>query len=159
MTRSNREELERRGLDILSLQEDELTRLQKLCDFLHEAVDYYDWVGFYFAVPRRRELVLGPYAGAATEHVRIPYGRGICGQAVVTGETFLVDDVAAEGNYLACSIHVKSEIVVPVHDEASGEVLAELDLDSHRPAAFDEEDRHLLEALARAVSPLVPRGL
>ena len=88
--------------------------LQLVCDLLQRQVAHYDWVGFYIAVPEQRMLVLGPYQGESTEHVRIPYGKGICGQASERRETFLVSDVNAQDNYLSCSLKVKSEIVVPV---------------------------------------------
>ena len=67
-------------------------------------------------------LDLGPFSGEATEHRLIPFGKGICGQAAESRETFIVDDVSAASNYLACSLKVQSEIVVPVLDPRSGEV-------------------------------------
>ncbi len=59
-------------------------------------------------------LVLGPYVGAVTPHKRIPLNQGICGAAVSSGQTVVVDDVNADPRYLACSIETKSEIVAPV---------------------------------------------
>tara|TARA_B100000614_G_scaffold259497_1_gene284220 strand:+ start:880 stop:1404 length:525 start_codon:yes stop_codon:yes gene_type:complete len=128
--------------------------LQLVCDLLHREVPHYDWFGFYLAVPEERVLVLGPYQGEPTDHVRIPYGRGICGQAAERRDTFLVDDVAAQDNYLSCSIHVRSEIVVPVFE--GDEVVAEIDIDSHRTAAFTDADRRFLEQLASLVVPHLP---
>ncbi len=128
--------------------------LQLVCSLLHREVSYYDWFGFYIAVPQERLLVLGPYEGASTEHLRIPYGRGICGQAAERLETFLADDVGSQDNYLACSVHVKSEIVVPVFRD--GQFIAEIDIDSHTPRAFTKEDVSFLEALAPLCAPHVP---
>ena len=34
-------------------------------------------------------LVLGPFRGAPTEHVRIPVSQGICGAAVAQNETVI----------------------------------------------------------------------
>lgn len=128
--------------------------LQLVCDLLHREVPHYDWFGFYIAVPAERMLVLGPYQGDSTDHVRIPYGRGICGQAAERKDTFVVDDVSAQDNYLACSIHVRSEIVVPVFSDHA--VIAEIDIDSHRIGAFSLEDRKFLEKLAVMVAPHIP---
>ncbi|MFP4484910.1 MAG: GAF domain-containing protein [Spirochaetaceae bacterium] len=129
------------------------TRLQLLCDYLRDAIDHYDWFGFYLAVPGERTLALGPFSGEPTEHVRIPYGRGICGQAAEREETFVVQDVTTQDNYLACSLAVKSEIVVPVfHD---GEVVGEIDIDSHVTNPFTEADKRFLEELADRVASLV----
>lgn len=128
--------------------------LQLVCDLLQREVDHYDWFGLYILVPGERMLVLGPYQGASTDHVRIPFGRGICGQAAEKNATIVVDDVNKEGNYLACSLNVKSEIVVPVRRE--GRMIAQIDIDSHLPAAFGPADRAFLERLAEMVAPFIP---
>ena len=116
----------------------------------------YDWVGFYVARPAERMLVLGPFVGEPTEHVRIPYGKGICGQTAESGRTFVVADVAQQSNYLACSVKVKSEIVVPVFKD--GEFVAELDIDSHTPGAFTPKDRRMLEEVAALAAGLFQGG-
>ncbi len=69
---------------IVSAAADRDEGLASLCRLLAE-VPTYDWVGFYLAEAARRMLVLGPFVGEPTEHVRIPYGRGICGQAAERG--------------------------------------------------------------------------
>ena len=115
---------------------------------------YYDWVGFYLTDPEKKdELVLGPYEGDPTEHTRIPFGRGICGQAAATKETFVVQDVSKEDNYLSCSVHVKSEIVVPIIRD--GEVLGELDIDSHTVEPFTDGDREFLERVCELVTAIL----
>ncbi|WP_052078467.1 GAF domain-containing protein [Spirochaeta lutea] len=147
--------LEQQIRQMLSASEaDALGRVEQVCRFLHHHVEYYNWVGVYFAVHSRKELVLGPFVGEPTDHIRIPFGRGICGQAVQSEETFLIQDVAAQDNYLSCSIHVKSEIVVPVF--RGDRVLAEIDIDSHVRDAFSEDDRWFLESVAQMISPLMP---
>ena len=64
----------------------------------------------------------------------------------------MVDDVNADPRYLACSLETKSEIVVPIF--VKGEVVGELDIDSHTPAAFTADDRQLVEHCARLVGQL-----
>ena len=78
--------------------------LKKTCQLLYDELPHYNWVGFYFMNDKERMLEIGPYVGAETDHTRIPYGKGICGQVAESGDTFLVDDVERESNYLACSI-------------------------------------------------------
>lgn len=132
------------------LLDGDLPRDQKLaavCRLLAGGVSYYNWVGFYIVSADGKSLRLGPYVGAPTDHVEIPFGRGICGQAAQTKETFVVQDVSKETNYLSCSIHVKSEIVIPIIRD--GRVLAELDIDSHEVAPFTALDRDFLEGLCR----------
>jgi len=126
-------------------------RLQAVCRLLRDELEGYDWVGFYLVDPTAdRQLFLGPFEGEPTEHTRIPFGKGICGQAAEREETFVIDDVTRESNYLACSVVVKSETVVPVLHE--GRLAGELDIDSHRVAAFEAEDREFCEAAAALVA-------
>jgi GAF domain-containing protein len=120
---------------------------------LRERLRHFDWVGFYM-IEKNEEgeepvLALGPYVGAVTQHTRIPLHQGICGAAASLGRTVVVDDVSADPRYLACSIETRSEIVVPIR--AKGEVVGELDIDSHTPSAFEADDRQLVEHCARLV--------
>ena len=115
---------------------------------------YYNWTGFYWLDPDDAEtLVLGAFNGEPTTHVRIPVTQGICGAAVASGETVVVDDVNADPRYLSCSIRTKSEIVVPIR--AHGRVIGEIDIDSHTPAAFSALDRGFLEEAALIVGAWV----
>jgi L-methionine (R)-S-oxide reductase len=121
---------------------------------LQERLPHYDWVGFYMIETAKEPteqdmLVLGPYVGAPTPHTRIPLDQGICGAAAASGQTIVVDDVAADPRYLACSIATKSEIVVPIRMQ--DKVVGELDIDSHTPAAFTADDRQLVEHCAALV--------
>ncbi len=125
--------------------------LLNVCKLLQTHVPYYHWVGFYFLDPHNaHELVLGPFVGAPTEHIRIPVGKGICGQAVDTKKTFVVQDVSKETNYLSCSSHVKSEIVVPIFKNF--EVIGEIDIDSHDIAPFSDHDREFLEKICMLIA-------
>ncbi|HOP26499.1 MAG TPA: GAF domain-containing protein [Candidatus Sabulitectum sp.] len=129
-------------------------RLQAVCDLLREAGRGYDWAGFYLVDPAEADqLVLGPFSGEPTEHVRIGFGEGICGQAASTLKVFVVDDVTAESNYLSCSPLVRSEFVAPVIHR--GVLVGELDIDSHTAAAFGADDSEFLEWVAQTVSPAV----
>lgn len=128
-------------------------RLREVCRLLRREVPHYDWVGFYLVDPASpRELVLGPFDGAPTDHTRIAFGQGICGQAAKLRDTFVIQDVSRETNYLSCSPHVKSEIVVPVFKD--GAVAGEIDIDSHALAPFMPQDRKFLEKAARVLAEL-----
>jgi GAF domain-containing protein len=149
--------------------------LQEFCvRLLAERLPHYNWVGFYMLDPAdENTLVLGPFRGAPTEHVRIPVSQGICGAAVAQRETVVIDDVSADPRYLACSLETKSEIVVPIyvqhegagaidHNKVAGEskiagedrviregkVVGEIDIDSHILNAFTPADRTFLEQCA-----------
>jgi GAF domain-containing protein len=118
--------------------------------WLDEEVPYYNWTGFYFMNDEKQQLEIGPYVGAYTDHVVIPYGRGICGQVAVSGKTFEVPDVHAQDNYLACSLATKSEIVVPIYK--GDNLVGQIDIDSHQLDPFTQEDHDLLEAVANFVA-------
>jgi GAF domain-containing protein len=109
------------------------------------------WRGVYWL--EGDHLVLGPYEGPATEHVRIPVGVGVCGTAVAQDRDQVVPDVRARENYLSCSANVRSEIVVLVR--SGGRVVGQLDLDSDRVGAFGEDDHRYLKMVARALGALL----
>ena len=126
--------------------------MKEVVRLLHTRMTKYNWVGFYMIEQHASGepiLVLGPFQGAMTPHTHIPLHQGICGAAASTGKTIVVDDVSKDPRYLACSLETKSEIVVPIF--AKGKVAGELDIDSHFPAAFKDEDRELVEFCAELV--------
>lgn len=144
--------MKRELADITASGSDPRATLASVCEYLCRNMAGCDWAGYYLVDPLEDgELFLGPYSGAPTEHGRIAFGEGICGQAASRLRTFLVDDVSEESNYLSCSPDVRSEIVVPVF--CNGELVGEIDLDSHELNGFSEEDRRLLEWLAEETAP------
>lgn len=132
---------------------DTTTRLLQICELLRDSISYYNWVGFYFVNGDKEELKLGPYVGEPTDHDIIPFGKGICGQVAVSNENFVVPDVQAQDNYIACSISVKSEIVVPLF--LDGKNIGQIDIDSNTPDPFREEDERFLEFVNRQVAQML----
>ena len=128
-------------------------RLQEISVLLKENVAYYDWVGFYFKNGDKDELKLSSYAGAETDHTIIPFGKGICGQVAVSNQNFVVPDVAAQDNYIACSITVKAEIVVPLF--VDGKNIGQIDIDSNTPDPFTEADERFLEWVNKEVATIL----
>lgn len=124
-----------------------------VCQMLFDGVPHFDWVGVYRCVPERETLVLGPYSGEETEHEEIPYGRGVCGRVARSGQKIVVADVSAEENYIACSLQVRSEAVVPV--VRAGQTVAVLDVDSFTLGGFSREDVELLEGVAEEIVPFI----
>ena len=120
-------------------------KLKEIVNFLYENFEHYSCIGIYFI--KDKHLVLGPWIGPhATEHTKIPIGKGICGSAVATGKTEMVDDVKSDSRYLSCFISTKSEIVVPIIKD--GKVLGEIDIDSDKKEAFSKDDKMFLERIA-----------
>ena len=117
-------------------------RMTQVCELLEQNISYYDWVGFYFKNGNKEELKLKAFAGEPTDHEIIPFGKGICGQVAVSNQNFVVPDVKAQDNYIACSINVKAEIVIPLF--VNGENVGQIDIDSHTADPFTAEDEEFL---------------
>lgn len=128
-------------------------RLTEVCELLQENISYYDWVGFYFRNEDKEELKLRAFAGEPTDHTIIPFGKGICGQVAVSNKNFVVPDVKAQDNYIACSINVKAEIVIPLF--LNGENVGQIDIDSHTPDPFTNEDEEFLEYVNAEVAKIL----
>lgn len=128
-------------------------RLEEVCTILKKNVEYYNWVGFYFKNGDKPELKLSAFAGEPTDHTIIPFGKGICGQVAVSNQNFVVPDVSAQDNYIACSITVKSEIVIPLF--VNGENIGQIDIDSHTPDPFTKADEDFLEWVNTQVAKIL----
>ena len=141
-------EVSARILALCAGERDRVALMATIAAELYQADERFDWVGFY-RVTEPGLLRIGPYQGG---HgcLTIPFNRGVCGAAARERRTQLVDDVEAFPGHIACATSTRSEIVVPVFD-ATGAVIAVLDIDSDQPAAFDAEDAAALEDLMAQV--------
>lgn len=111
---------------------------------VHHSDDRFDWTGFY-RVTAPGVLKIGPYQGGHGCLV-IPFERGVCGAAARTRAVQLVPDVEAFPGHIACSSSTRSELVLPVFDEA-GDLIGVFDIDSDRPDAFTRADAAALAAI------------
>jgi len=149
------------NIDILQQQIDNIIstnitkneKLQAICDYLEKEIYYYDWVGFYFKNGDKNELKLAQYTGEETDHVIIPFGKGICGQVAVSNKKFVVQDVSEQDNYISCGWKVKSEIVIPIF--VNKENVGQIDIDSHTANIFTEKDEKLLEYVCTRVTSIL----
>ena len=119
-----------------------------------DTLDTYNWSGIY-----RLEgdmLILDEYVGAATDHIHIPVGRGVCGTAVAEGKNQVIDDVRELTNYLACSTQTRSELVVLIYDggvvSSESKIIGQIDIDGHQVGAFDSSDEQLLTDMAKILA-------
>ena len=126
---------------------DEIAIMATLACELHHSDDRFDWTGFY-RVTGPELLKIGPYQGG---HgcLTIPFSKGVCGACARTGEVQIVPDVDAFPGHIACASSTRSEIVLPVRN-ATGALIAVLDIDSDQPDAFDESDAQGLSAILKA---------
>ncbi|WP_339728776.1 GAF domain-containing protein [uncultured Pseudomonas sp.] len=127
---------------LLAGERDFIANAAQFSAFLFQELSDLNWAGFYLA--RGEELVLGPFQGKVA-CVRIPFGRGVCGAAAVTGQTQRVDDVHAFAGHIACDSASNSELVVPLFKD--GRLLGVLDLDSPLLSRFSAADQAGIERL------------
>jgi L-methionine (R)-S-oxide reductase len=132
------EQLEGRGAAFPEL-------LRHAVELLHESSPRFDWTGIYELYPDET-LRLGPFVGAATEHVAISVGQGVCGSAVASKRNMNIPDVSNATNYLACSTETRSELVVLIRN--GDRIHAQIDIDSHQLDAFHHEIEREVEQLA-----------
>jgi len=131
-------------------------RLKGVCQLLQDNLEAYDWVGFYFANHDTRTLHLSAYVGEPTDHMTIPFGKGICGQVAESNSNFVVADVNAQDNYIACSITVKAEIVIPLFID--GVNVGQIDIDSKTIDPFTKADEEFLAFVNEEVAGLLVGG-
>ena len=122
---------------------------------LADAFAHFNWTGVYLV--EGDDLVLGPYVGLPTEHLRIPVGRGICGAAAADRRSIVVDDVRLDPRSLSCLVISLSELVLPIL--VGARVIGGFDIYRDPPAAFGATDRTLLEAVAERLARLAPSEL
>ena len=142
-----REDLKTEVEDLVASDAPDEEVLNEVVRRVHEAHPSWDWSGIYLLVGDT--LVLGPRTAPA-DHARIGIGEGVCGTAVADARNQIVEDVREVENYLACSIHTRSELVVLIRHD--GEVVGQFDIDSDTVGAFTQEDEALLEEMGALVS-------
>ncbi len=144
------QEIQLKAIQIIDKNLSMREKQKAICTLLRSEIRHYDWVGFYMKDAEKDELVLGQFEGEPTEHKRIPFGKGICGEGAIQKRTINVSDVSAVDNYIACSIETKSELVVPIMD--GDRFIGQIDVDSHTPSAFNIRDERLLEAICKRLA-------
>ncbi len=125
--------------------------LQLAADRLQAAGSPYTSVYLYML--HGRELELEAFAGRATEHTRIPVGKGVCGTAVATGRDQNIGDVQSISNYLACNLFTKSELVVLIR--RGDLILGQIDVDSDVPDPFTRDEEIEVKKIADALAVLL----
>jgi GAF domain-containing protein len=136
------EELLRQAQGLLEGERDLIANAANLSALIWQMVPDLNWAGFYLM--KHGGLVLGPFQGKPA-CVRIAVGKGVCGTAVATRSTMLVEDVHAFPGHIACDAASNAELVVPLVSD--GIVHGVLDLDSPTTGRFDREDQQGFERL------------
>jgi L-methionine (R)-S-oxide reductase len=111
------------------------------------------YTSVYLYMLHGNDLLLEAHAGRETEHTRIPVGVGVCGTAVASGQDQNVPDVSAVGNYLACNVWTRSELVVLIR--RGDTILGQIDIDSDVPDPFTPDEEAAVKQVADALAILL----
>ena len=126
--------------------------LQLVATRLRQAGSPYTGVYMYM-LRSDGSLELDAFEGRPTNHTRIAAGKGLCGRAVVERQDLNVPDVAAEPEYLACSIETRAELIVLIR--RGDEILGQIDVDSDVANGFDQAEQAAVREVADALATLL----
>ncbi|MGI9056566.1 MAG: GAF domain-containing protein [Pyrinomonadaceae bacterium] len=135
---------------LVSGETDLIANLANVAAVLKEAFGFF-WVGFYLT--KENQLVLGPFQGTLA-CTRIEFDKGVCGHCYSAKETVIVPDVEKFPGHIACSSASKSEIVLPIFDNA-GNVFGVLDVDSDKLNDFSETDADGLRRIVKIIEDFI----
>ncbi|MEO5720938.1 MAG: GAF domain-containing protein [Chthoniobacterales bacterium] len=119
--------------------------VKRMVEMIREARKF-RWVGVYKLT--RGDLVI--VAGTGDDppcYPRFPATQGLCGAAVESRETVMVEDVRKDVRYLPTFGTTLSEIVVPIFSKTD-RVVGVIAAESKKVKAFTKDDREVLERVA-----------
>ena len=129
---------------LLEATADPVSRMSTINAVLYHKMDGFFWTGFYLLV--EGELRVGPYQGPLACQI-LAKNQGVCWSAINNKTTIVVEDVEEFPGHIACDSRSRSEIAVPVSDQA-GKITGVLDVDSKVKGQFDRTDAKFLEIIA-----------
>ena len=128
------------------------TLLQRVAEMLKRFIDY-EIFAILLLNEKAQELHVHFQVGhppEVAERIRIKVGQGVTGQAVQRREAVLVNDVAAEENFINSAPGVRSELAVPLI--VKNRVIGVIDVEAAQPGAFSEEHKRLLTLFASRIA-------
>jgi phosphoserine phosphatase RsbU/P len=138
--------------DVVNTTLDLDTLLLRTAELVHRAIEYK-----IFAImllnEKTQELRIRFQIGHPpefAERLRVKVGEGVTGQAAQRREAVLVNDVAAEKNYIKGVEGVRSELAVPLI--VKNKVIGVIDLEAPQPGYFTEEHSRLLTLVASRIA-------
>jgi L-methionine (R)-S-oxide reductase len=150
----NRDRLLSHLENIVVTARDRQASLQEAAALIRSSANY-RWVGLY-DVDHAAGLVRNvSWSGPGTpEHPTFPLTQGLTSAAVAQRQIVNVGDVSADPRYLTAFGTTRSEIIVPVFDQAGDRVIGTIDVESEEPNAFAKDIEALLEACSKVIRHL-----
>jgi len=128
------------------------TLLQRVAEMLKRFIDY-EVFAILLLNEKTQELRVRFQVGhppEVAERIRIKVGQGVTGRSVQIRKPVLVNDVAAEDNFINSAPGVRSELAVPLI--AKNKVIGVIDVEADQPGAFTEEHKRLLTLFASRIA-------
>jgi len=124
--------------NLMSGEENFVSNMANASALLRMQLPEVDWVGFYLWDAERRILQLGPFQGLPA-CPRIPWGKGLCGQALMQGTTVIMNGSDGANGFG----FGRSEIALPLQQGRT--IIGVLSIDSPAIGRFSNYDREQLE--------------
>jgi len=134
-------------VELVKKSDNPTARMATIIAVLHHKMDYFFWTGFYLL--QDEKLILSQYQGPVA-CMELKHNTGVCWAGFNQHKTIIVEDVEKFPGHIACDSRSKSEIVVPLNN-AKGEIIGVLDVDSTSFSSFDEVDNEALESILALV--------
>jgi len=84
-----------------------------------------------------------------------PISSGVSGKSVSLDKIIRVADVTKEDRYIKIASGIQAELAIPIR--VNGRVIGVLNVESKKPAAFDENDERFLNTIASSVGTALER--
>ena len=137
---------------IATARGDRIERARQLAEVVR-GLRNYRWTGIY-DVGKEMVSIIACSGPGAPAYPNFPTSKGLTGAAIREKATVVVADVRKDPRYLTAFATTLSEIIVPILDPQSGEVIGTLDVESEHANAFSARDQQFLEECAKAALPL-----
>jgi GAF domain-containing protein len=134
--------------DLMLKSKDTTARMASIAAVLHHKMPDFFWTGFYLLTPDSR-LVVRTYQGPVA-CMELAKDTGVCWAGINQQKNIIVLNVHDFPGHIACDSRSVSEIVVPVKNE-QGQIVGVLDIDSDKPATFDQTDAEGLERIVSLI--------
>ncbi len=131
--------------------------LENILWLVHETLDV-PFCSVLLGDDEEQMLYVRAMWGYGQEHknMKLPYGKGLTGWAVLNGEAALAKDVSKDPRYLEGFEWVTSELAVPLIADAK--VIGVLDCESNETHQLDESDLRFLSMVAEPAALSIRRA-
>ncbi|HEV8604480.1 MAG TPA: GAF domain-containing protein [Tepidisphaeraceae bacterium] len=118
-----------------------------------KAFGQYSWVGIY-DVDSQSVSILAFAGSGPPAFPTFPITKGLTGSAIAQKSPVGGGDVANDPRYLTTFGTTASEIIIPILDRQTGQVIGTINVESSQKNAFSQNDQQLLQQCASAALPL-----